>query len=1608
MKKILPLFFFILMNTWAHGQGTYTAAMDMSISYSGNADRAACGSRYEITAYYSDGSSAPVWTESLDGLGEGSWWTRGTKYFTFSSAKRLVRFHIFARRSWDRGWPAGCKSSDVESSKDVYVSINQPCHSESYGDFVPRYNGTLTLRVYPTSISINPTFNTVTDATNTTLTATGGFPNSTYLWQYYTSFTGWQNFPTGTFPQQNTLTFSGTTLPNDIFMQAYARRENIQVRIYYPCGNVYSNPVTLTPRLTAPRITGVTPNPPSCYGDQNGSFTVQFSRPLKPGEALVVQLDRQEAPVNTPGAMIDERLVTLDANNRFTWPSDRGARLYRIVTRGYITGPGGDQVATFTDATNAYRRNFEITQPGPITFNAFKLNDVRCFGGSDGYLAVNITGGNGNNVITYRNNDDGTTGTTRVGNNGNYGIGPLRPGTYTLSMTDAKGCIPRNASNQEVTHTITISQPAAPFAIDAFTITHPRAYGYSDGSLVIRLKGGTPEPDGSYSGIILADEDGSVYPYTGSVGNGTYTITYNNLPDGTYTFVARDALYTSAASGQRQGCIVNGSYILTQPPPLLVSTTITDSINCRGDGNGILTALASGGKPMANAPYYTYEWYEIVGGVPTPIGQSGTVANGLRAGRYQVKITDANNIEKLSDIINLIDPAALDIQFIETPVSCFEGRNGAVTALVTGGTPAYIYRWSNGGQGPVINNLATGTYTLDITDYHGCELTDVAFVAQPAAALQITAPVLTYPKAFGYTDGSIRLLLKGGTPLSGGAYNITWRKRDGTVLTTHSSRVVAGGYENLLGNLGAGEYTVTVTDANYTGPDPNMQSCIATASFTLTEPPMLLVNVAEHHYVSCKGDADGVLVATGTGGVRMNGALPYRFEWYKANGATYNPIGQTTDTARGLSTGTYKVIITDWNDISKESDPFLLVEPELLQVQLQNRAVSCNSGNDGFVKSTVTGGSIPYTWSWSNGATTPDIPDQPAGTYTLLLVDAHGCIQQPSSTITEPADPLAITNAVPVNPLAFGYTDGYITVMLKGGTTAADGSYQVQWLDGNNQVLTQHTESVTPNGYVTRLENAGDGTYTLQVKDAQFNLSANGSTSGCYVTGTYILKEPPLLTARINEHRYVSCKGDSDGKLVADATGGIPYSSGLPYQYQWFSIAGGSPQLIPQTDSIITGMPTGRYLVKVTDANNITRSSDTFFLAEPEQLSVSFNATAVTCASGQDGSASAIVSGGTAPFRYEWTTGDTTSSISNLTEGTYLLFVKDAHLCETQNQMDIYIPGGIVIDADIKAPVCNGYCDGYIRTRISGGVPPYSYEWSSGETGTSLEQLCAGKYTLTITDANGCKRIQTFNLPDPAPLLVKLGADKTLCNGQSWTVNADIADPLAQYVWGGEPALQGSAPQATLSSTGTYWVAVTDGKGCKGADTIRIQQNMVDISAEFVASTQVFRNENVSFINISNPMPERIEWVIPENRNITVLQNTPLLAELRFADTGVYQIHLRTRVGDCDKLFSKQITVLEQEHFTQPGGAQEPFIKTFEVMPNPNTGQFNVHIALDKEADVRLRMFNIISNQLVNDRKESPALQFNIGYQLNITAGTYLLLLETPMGHAIRKIIISQ
>lgn len=1421
--------------------------------------------------------------------------------------------------------------------------------------------------------------------------------------RWYYSLDNWATFRA--FPEnllwKNPSYFSANELLSGAGLANLGK--TVMIKGYDVCGSeTYTAPYNLVISLSSPTIVDAKGVDVSCYGKADGGIKLKFSRQLYPGETLGLQAVDPNAG---PGGTVKNFDVVIAADGTYTTPADRplSGGTYNL------TLIGGYQGNSIYSGSNAHTATVTIFDPQPLVFSTPVPGAVKCYDGSDGSITLSGSGGTQPYKLLYKAAGDAAFNTTDFTANP-YTFSNLRKGDYVVSITDKNSCPAKNTAGDTET-SVSITQPDAPLQKDNVTAVDPLANGSTDGSITVRLKGGSPFADGSYN-VTWTRSDGQTFTPVNTVGNNIYTTKLSNLGAGLYTLTVKDKNYDAAAPAGNGGCLYTEQVQLTDPPVLEAGISVADSISCYGMSDGSLLAVPAGGVRMAAAPYYTFQWYkQDVNGNWQDLNITSIKATGLNTGRYRVLVTDANNIQKYSDPKDFIEPGDLKIQFSETPVSCFGGSNGTSTATVTGGTPPFSYAWTGGATTVTATNLATGTYTLNVQDYHGCKVSDLSFIAQPAEALQIVTAPVTFPRGYGYTDGNIKVLLKGGTAKADGSYNITWKKADGTVLSNYTSSVQPGGYETLLSNIGAGDYVLTVTDANYTGTGlaSDEQACYLEQPFHVTQPDPIVTTVTEQHYVSCKGDADGALIVATTGGMKYPaGQPPYLYQWYRIDAGTPVLLPQTTAIASGLPTGTYKVIVTDMNTVSRESDSFVLVEPKLLEVKLAARAVSCNSGTDGFVKSTVTGGTLPYSWSWTNSANTQDIINVAAGNYGLLLTDGHACIVQKDTTVIEPAMPLAVADVTPVDPKAFGYTDGSIQVTLTGGTSAANGLYNIEWTDATGKQLTTFTQTKTANGVVTLLQNVGDGNYTLKVKDAQYAISADGSTTGCYVEATYTLHEPPLLEAVLREYRYISCINIADGQLAAHAQGGIPFTSGLPYKYQWYSIVNGAETLIPQTDSIITGMPAGKYLVKVTDFNNITRSSPVFTLQQPARLDISFTTAAVTCASGMDGSIAANVTGGTTPYHYEWTNGETTANIKDLTEGTYMLYVTDAHGCVALKQADIFIPEGIKTAPVIKAPTCNGFCDGTITVGVSGGIAPYTYAWDNGSKSKDLSGLCAGKYTLTITDANNCKRIQSFTLTDPAPLVINIGADKTLCNGQAWNVSAAIPDAQAKYEWSGDNGFTSDKAAVTLNQTGSYHVLVTDSKGCKGADTIAIKQYQADIAAEFVAPTQAFNNETVSFVNISYPRPEWVEWVLPQDKGVTVVSKTDMLAELQFADTGFYTISLRAHIGDCEQVFTKRISILKGQEFPVPGGAQTPFILDFNVMPNPTDGQFTVQVKLDKQSEIRLRMINIISNQLVSDRKESAATQFNINYQLNVTAGTYLLLLETPMGNAVRKIVINK
>ncbi|MEY3443524.1 MAG: hypothetical protein RLZZ519_1805, partial [Bacteroidota bacterium] len=304
----------------------------------------------------------------------------------------------------------------------------------------------------------------------------------------------------------------------------------------------------------------------------------------------------------------------------------------------------------------------------------------------------------------------------------------------------------------------------------------------------------------------------------------------------------------------------------------------------------------------------------------------------------------------------------------------------------------------------------------------------------------------------------------------------------------------------------------------------------------------------------------------------------------------------------------------------------------------------------------------------------------------------------------------------------------------------------------------------------------------------------------------------------------VSCNGASDGAIFANISGGT-----APYSYAWSN--GGSSQMI-------SGLTAGSYTVVVTDANGCTFNASTT-LTEPAPMANTISAatfacgTNVSCNGASDGSINLTVTGGSGNYAFSWSNGATTEDLSGLTAGTYSVTAVDQNGCSTTATITLTEPA--LLTASLNSSVyacgygisCNGASDGSLSSVVNGGCAPYSYAWSTGGIGGTINGLSAGMYSLTVTDANGCQAFATGELTQPAPVTVTCSGNATVYYG--WgpsacaTISASgIGGGCAPYsiLWSNGAT---TASQTVCPSVSTdYTVTVTDANGCTASCVVRV------------------------------------------------------------------------------------------------------------------------------------------------------------------------------------------
>ncbi len=1070
--------------------------------------------------------------------------------------------------------------------------------------------------------------------------------------------------------------------------------------------------------------------------------------------------------INCSGATTVVTAVATGGTAPYTYTLSGGV----AQTSGVFVGlSAGTYTVTITDSKGCTADStFTISEPPVLGINAANTIDASCYGQSDGEISVTGTGGTTPYTYTLNGGTAQTSGT----------FTGLTAGTYTVTLTDTMGCTTDT--------TLTISQPT-PVQFSSISTT-PSACNVLNGTITVTASGGTP----GYTYAIGA----SAFQGSGS---------FNNLGTGTYVVKAKDA----------NGCEIDTTVAVLGVNSPQIDSITTQSPSCPAATDGSFTIHASSGA----APYS----YTIVGGSL----QSSSTFSGLAAGTYNVEVYDDNGCQATGQV-TITDPTPVTVQSVSTTSpDCYGTFTGSISVGATGGTAPYTYAISGGATQATgtFTSLAAGTYTVTLEDDNGC-INDTTITLTEPTPLNITLDSLSDPSCYGGNDGEIAINVSGGTPpytysnnggpsqtsstftgLTAGTYNTVVTDANGCVdsiltllidpnqillsalsttpATCNSNNasltaMAMGGTAPYTYALGTGAYQSSGTFAGLSAGTYTLHvlddlGCTQDSTITIDALDAIVIDSTSFIPPSCNAGADGSLTVYAS-----NGVAPYT---YSLNGGA----PQNSSTFNSLSAGTYTLVVTDSSGCV-DSSTVVVTEPTAVVLsQLILQMPFCHGGSDGSINGAASGGTPPYTYSLNGG------PAQgacafgvlTAGTYSLQVIDAYGCIHDTSIVITEPA-PLDVDNISVVNIACNGGSNGSINITATGGTAP----YTYQLLGGTPQ-----TSGV--------FNNLTAGTYTIVITDAHnclIDTTINVQSAGSLVVDSVVTQD-------------VSCTGNSDGSLTVYVSGGTP-----PYTY---GLSGGASS----SNNTFTNLTAGTYVVNITDTNNCTINY-TVILSQPPVFSINATGSDPLCPDDSTGSITITATNGQGAIIYTYSGSPTTSPITGLSEGSYVIVGMDSAGCSDTAVVQLVDPVPITLGLLVSGTSCAGTQDGSMTATISNGVAPYttSLNGAAYVNANNYNNLAPGSYTLSVQDANGCLKDTTFTILAPDTLTLSLSTKAESCpqtnDGQITVTNSGGGTPSYTY------SIDGSTYTASNSfgnlAPGFYTVWIKDANGCIKTDTITV------------------------------------------------------------------------------------------------------------------------------------------------------------------------------------------
>jgi gliding motility-associated-like protein len=1139
--------------------------------------------------------------------------------------------------------------------------------------------------------------------------------------------------------------------------------------------------------------------------------------------------------------------------------------------------------------------DIELVSPSDISLSIDSAKtsfELQCQGDNIGEIFLNISGGTPFNGDFYWMFVNDPSFSQQISADSITG---LEVGSYDLSVQDANGCFASISHN--------ISEPPSLFVESI--VTDVACYNDSTGEVSVSISGGTP----NYVLTTISDNV-TITEIT------TDSLLLTNLYEGQYFFDVVDG----------NGCeLLNSTFYIAEPSQLEALSTTSSLESCLGGDGSANVSVAGGTEP------YQYLWtYDsnfqlpilLTNGDINPTSQNAN-PQFLSEGLHYVHIWDARGCYTL-DSVNVNKASVPNLSLLGTVNNiCHNGEMGQISINAVDGNPYYQFTIDGGVNWqftPTFYNLSENFYNITVRDSLGCtdQVTNIEITApEPIDVIVSTSNV----SCFGFSDGFATVTsVTGGT----GSYSYSWQNDVGVNLWPGNLSAIQSTVMNLL----PASYQLIIEDEN---------ECTTTYSPVVIGEPLDVsvdLDIISNHNgleISCFGSSDGDVMATAQGGTGE-----FTFSWSSDFGSIETNTSATFDTIFSLTSGTYYVNVEDDNGCFA-SDDVNLDQPNEIIVDFENIInIRCEGQEAGQATAIWSGGLglgiYNVVWTDSNAnilSLSSTVNNLSVGEYTATVSDQNGCSED-ESIIIDYSELFAITNTIETTQVScFGTNDASFDFAPVGGWPP----YTHNW----NDVLNQQSSTA------------------FGLSSSQWYIDVITDAQGCVVYDSIFVTEPSPLTFE-GTTTDIDCFGDNTGTMILTASGGTP-----DYNFAWAGPVVGNI-IDSETVSLLT-LDAGTYDITVTDAEGC-QTLETFNIEQP-QFPIQVNTVPVfqhvQCFGGNDGKindSDILVSGGTpslgsAPYFFNWLG----KNPNLLSEGSNDVIVSDANGCTLNVEYTISQPEILQIDNLVLIDENCAGDHGVIFVTASGGTPLndgyYNYSIDSDyNLATSAEGIVEIDFpvvseetdtifTLTLTDANGCK-VDASGLEIHPARIFDYGASIDVCLGDSVEIDVVFGN-FNYFTWSASnnqnfimSQLSNSISlvveeSITISATGT------DNYNCEFTDNFNINTLIPEIEIIEGNQIEIVRGEQVT-LNVSGDQPYL--W--------SNLKTTSSITETPLSTTHFMVYALDNNVG-CVGSDSIKVFVGMNEGFS------------------PNDDGFNdmwVIEYLNDLVGVRIEMFNRYGNKL--------------------------------------------